>query len=176
MPSDLEQNWVGFVGPGVTARGVDATTWADETDVRPTLMALLGLHDDYVSDGRVLVEDVSRSLLPGTYANGARYGQLVKLENAYKQVNADVGVFGIATLRASTKALESASPGDTTYRSIERQIGQLGNERDALAAHISQALYELEFDHQAISADLTRAWTNQANALIVQAPELGVGE
>jgi hypothetical protein len=79
---EINTNWVAFMGPGVTARGVDATTWVDETDVRPTLMALLGLHDDYVSDGRVLVEDVSRSLLPSAYANGARYGELVKLERS----------------------------------------------------------------------------------------------
>jgi hypothetical protein len=37
------------------------------------------------------------------------------------------------------------------------QITQLGSERDALAAQISQALFDLEFDHQAISTDLTRA-------------------
>ena len=140
------------------------------------MMALLGLHDDYVSDGRVLLEDVSRSLLPAAYANGARFGQLVKLENAYKQLNADVGVFAIATLRASTRALESTSPGDATYRSIERQLARLGSERDALAGQISQALYDLEFDHRVISTGATWTWTNQANALIVQASELGVGE
>jgi hypothetical protein len=39
---------------------------ADDTDIRPTMMALLGLHDDHVSDGRVLLEDVSRSPPPST--------------------------------------------------------------------------------------------------------------
>ena len=74
-----------FVGPGVTARGVDSTTWADETDVRPTMMALLGLHDDYVSDGRVLLEDVSRAFLPPSTAMAGRYA---KLRRARERVQA----------------------------------------------------------------------------------------
>jgi hypothetical protein len=37
----------------VTARGVDSSTFADETDMRPTILALTGLEDDYQSDGRV---------------------------------------------------------------------------------------------------------------------------
>ena len=57
----------------------------------------------------------------------------VALESAYKQLNADVGVFGLATLQASTKALESTSPGDATYRSIEGALASWASERDALA-------------------------------------------
>ena len=166
---EINTNWLGLVGPGVTARGVDAKTWADETDVRPTMMALLGLHDDYVSDGRVLVGDVSRALLPGAYSSGKQFGQLLELENAYKRVNADVGAFAVATLTASTLALESRSHGDEVYRAIERGIARLGSERDALAARISEALYDLEFEHQAIASDAAQQWTNQANALIAQA-------
>jgi hypothetical protein len=169
---EINTNWVAFVGPGVTARGVDSTTWADETDVRPTIMALLGLHDDYVSDGRVLISDVSRALLPATYANAAKFTQLLDMENAYKQVNADVGAFGLSTLAASTKALESTSAGDVVYRTIEHDIARLGNERDALAAKISQALYGLEFQQQPIASALLQSWTNQANSLIKQAEEL----
>ena len=93
------------------------------------MMALLGLHDDYVSDGRVLLEDVSRAVLPAAYRNAAKFAQLVALESAYKQVNADVGVFGLATLQASTRALESTSAGDAVYRSIERALTKLGSER-----------------------------------------------
>jgi hypothetical protein len=168
----INTNWVGFVGPGVTARGVDARTWADETDVRPTMMALLGLHDDYVSDGRVLVGDVSRALLPGAYSRADKFAQLVQLENAYKQVNADVGAFAVATLKASTRALESSSHGDEIYRAIEHRIASLGGQRDALAARISEALYDLEFEHQPIASDAAQRWINQANALIAQASAL----
>ncbi|MFZ2034771.1 MAG: hypothetical protein WAW53_13520 [Candidatus Dormiibacterota bacterium] len=168
---EINTNWVAFAGPGVTARGVDSTTWADETDVRPTMMALLGLHDDYVSDGRVLLEDVSHAFLPAADRSGRAYAQLVALESAYKQLNADVGVFGIATLQASTKALESSSSGDATYRSIEQALTQLGAQRDALASRISEALNDLEFGGQSIASGAARSWTNQANALMVQASE-----
>jgi hypothetical protein len=170
----INDNWAAFVGPGVTS-GVDSTTWADETDVRPTIMALLGLHDDYVSDGRVLLQDVSRAVLPGAYSKAARFAQLVALENAYKQVNADVGAFGLATLQASTRALESTSAHDAVYHSIERALTKLGSERVALAARISQALYDLEFEGQVIPSGTARTWTHQANSLIAQASELGGG-
>jgi hypothetical protein len=173
---DINNNWAALAGPGITARGVDSTTWADETDLRPTLMALLGLHDDYVSDGRVLLEDVSHEVLSSTRNNGEQYQHLLDLEHAYKQLNADVGVFGIATLRASTKALESTSPGDATYSKLESQLAALGGQRDALAAKIAAALDGVEFGHDLINSDDIRSWTNQANALMVQAAQLGVAE
>jgi hypothetical protein len=171
---DINNNWAGLAGPGITARGVDSSTWADETDVRPTLMALLGLHDDYVSDGRVLVEDVTHSLLPSAYQDSQRYNQLLNLEDAYKQLNADVGSFGVATLRASTRALESTSSGDGTYSNLESQIASLGGRRDALAAQITAALDSLEFGQHPISSTDSQAWTNQANALIAQAAQIGM--
>ncbi|HWD56417.1 MAG TPA: hypothetical protein VG346_14925 [Acidimicrobiales bacterium] len=31
-------------------------TWVDETDIRPMLMYLTGLRDDYEHDGRVIIE------------------------------------------------------------------------------------------------------------------------
>ena len=51
--------WVGCVGPGVKNNG-DDTDWTDHTDVRPTMLCLLGLTDDYVHDGRVLIEAAQR--------------------------------------------------------------------------------------------------------------------
>ena len=81
-----------MVGPGVAHKGVDGLgpangpssadganaspqlvtatdaknpgAWADHTDIRPTIMALVGLKDDYVDDGRVLTEDLDG--LPGS--------------------------------------------------------------------------------------------------------------
>ncbi len=52
--SEIGNTWVGFVGPGVANTGVDATTWTDHTNVRPTILALTGLQDDYTDDGHVL--------------------------------------------------------------------------------------------------------------------------
>jgi hypothetical protein len=77
--AEINTNWVGFVGPGVKHLGLDGSgpaegpnsagpnsgqitvvqshtigTWVDETDIRPTMMYLTGLHDDYLQDGRVI--------------------------------------------------------------------------------------------------------------------------
>ena len=75
---DIAITWSAFVGPNVRAGGVDGRsagngpsvvdpnatktvpqlsgqgTWADETDIRPTLLSLVGLRDDYRPDGRVI--------------------------------------------------------------------------------------------------------------------------
>ena len=76
---EIDTTWLGLAGPGVKKVGLDGPapsagpnssgsaanghttvpqvsqhgTWVDHTDVRPTLLALAGLKDDYVTDGRV---------------------------------------------------------------------------------------------------------------------------
>jgi hypothetical protein len=35
-------------------------TWTDETDIRPTIMYLTGLRDDYIEDGRVITQILSQ--------------------------------------------------------------------------------------------------------------------
>ncbi|MBV8194119.1 MAG: hypothetical protein JOY80_01180, partial [Candidatus Dormibacteraeota bacterium] len=51
---EIVTSWLGLVGPGVQNLGLDDQTWATHADTRPTILALTGLHDDYVSEGRVL--------------------------------------------------------------------------------------------------------------------------
>ena len=168
--NDINNNWAAFVGPGVTARGVDATTWADETDIRPTILSLVGLHDDYTSDGRVLVEDVTHSVLADSFNDQKRYEDLVSLETAYKQLNADVGTFARATLQASTTALSSTS--STTYTTIEDKLTQLDGQRDALAAQIETLLNGVEFDRENLDMHQAEALTAEANQLIADAQAL----
>ena len=48
---EIGNTWVGMVGPGIQRNGVDSTTWTDHTNLRPTILALTGLKDDYVDDG-----------------------------------------------------------------------------------------------------------------------------
>lgn len=167
---EINTNWVALAGPGITARGVDSTTWADETDVRPTLMALLGLSDDYTSDGRVLVTDVTRAVLPDSFNDGKRYQDLLDLEDAYKQLNADVGAFGLATLSASTTALSSMS--STTYTTIESELTQLDGQRETLAGQIESVLNGVEFGHENLDMHGAEALTARANQLIANAEAL----
>jgi hypothetical protein len=113
------------------------------------MLQLLGLHDDYTSDGRVLVEDMADSALPPALQSGgpgrAAYIQQAQL---YKQLNAPLGAFGLATLRISTQALESNSPGDGAYNGLEQLLVALGQSRDATTGALLQQL-DSAFEQQA---------------------------
>jgi hypothetical protein len=65
---DVAQTFLGMVGPGVlqgATRTDDGSgiAFSDHTDIRPTIMALVGLQDDYVHDGRVLFEVINPTAL-----------------------------------------------------------------------------------------------------------------
>jgi hypothetical protein len=49
---EIATTWQGWVGPGIRSLGETGRVWTDHTDARLTLLALLGLHDDYSDDGR----------------------------------------------------------------------------------------------------------------------------
>ncbi len=104
---DINRTWLGLVGPGVPHRGLDATTWADHADIRPTTLALLGLRDDYEHDGRALIEELSPTAVPASL--NANRAVLLQLSKVFKQLDACVGSFGLDTLTASTTALKSGS-------------------------------------------------------------------
>jgi hypothetical protein len=163
---DINTTWLGLVGPGVKARGVDSTTWSDHTDVRPTMLSLLGLRDDYRSDGRVLIEDLTA--VPPAMADS--YPTVATLSWVYKQLNAAVGSFGLDTLKASTKALNSGSAtDDTSYADIENQIADLGGQRDQLATQMIEILDSAAFSWTPV--DQRHAWQliSQGTALLGQA-------
>src|SRR5207302_894504 len=102
---EIVTTWLGMVGPGVRDDGVDGKTWSDHTDIRPTILLLAGLKDDYGHDGRVLSEALTGAALPPSVTgNGNIFQQLAQ---SYKQINASVGQFGLGTLRISNSALIS---------------------------------------------------------------------
>ena len=167
---EINTNWVGFAGPGVAANGLDGSgaaqgpssagpnsgqgtipasgtsgTWTDETDIRPTLMYLTGLKDDYEHDGRVITE-----LL--TNPRGELHSpQVSALGACYKQLNSSVGEFGTATLQADTAAIESTSSGDGTYSATSAKLAQLDQSRDRLAQQIKDQLEGAAFNGDAIT-------------------------
>jgi hypothetical protein len=168
---DITTTWLGMVGPGVKNVGRDDSVWSDHTDIRPTMLTLLGLKDDYVSDGRVLIEPLYSWAVPQELR--AHQATLLQLGAVYKQLNAPVGSFGLDTLAASTKALESgSSTDDSTYTQIEGQIGTLTSQRDALAAKIRSALNDAAFNGQALDQQQAKSWISQAQSLIDQAHAL----
>ncbi|HEX9356991.1 MAG TPA: hypothetical protein VF933_24645 [Streptosporangiaceae bacterium] len=162
--AEIDTNWLGIAGPGVAHLGLDGSaadagpssagadsgqvtvpgsgttgTWMDLTDVRPTLMYLTGLKDDYEHDGRVVTQLLTRPTqalaAPGVSTLGA----------CYKQLNSSVGEFGTATLQASTSAVESTSAGDATYIHTNQALTTLEKVRDALAGKIKGELEAAAF-------------------------------
>ena len=162
--AEIDTNWLGIAGPGVAHLGLDGSaadagpssagansgqvtvpgsgttgTWMDLTDVRPTLMYLTGLKDDYEHDGRVVTQLLTRPnqalAAPGVSTLGA----------CYKQLNSSVGEFGTATLQASTNAVESTSAGDATYIHTNQALTALEKVRDALAGKIKGELEAAAF-------------------------------
>ena len=167
---EIVTTWLGLVGPGIDTIGVDSTTWSDHTDIRPTLMVLLGLKDDYSHDGRALTEEFSGWARPAATKKADGY---VKVAQTYKQLDAAVGEFGLATLAASTRAIESGnSVDDSTYTSLENQLGSLITQRNALAAQMIGVLEGAEFDGKPISESQAQSLVSQGQALIAEAQSL----
>ena len=140
---EIATTWVGYVGPGVRNTG-DYEGWTDHTDVRPTMLTMLGLKDDYETDGRAVVQPLF-----------------------------DWAVRNEETLTASTRALASGSAADdSTYTSIQGQIASLTSQRDALVAQIRSGLNAAQFDGKALNEQQAKAWISQAQSLIDQATAL----
>jgi hypothetical protein len=161
--AEVNTNYVGFVGPGVRHLGLDGSgpaagpnsagpssgqsvvmddhlkgPWVDETDIEPTEMYLLGLHTDYIQDGRVITQIVA-------HPNRALRGRdVTQLGECYKQLNSSVGEFGGDTLIASTSAIESSTPGDSEFARVNAALSGLEKVRDALAIKIKDELYAAE--------------------------------
>jgi len=165
---EIATNWLGLVGPGVKKLGIDSATWTDHTNVRATTLVLAGLKDDYVNDGRALIEAIETKALPQSLI--AHRATLLRLVNAYAQVNAAFGQFGMDLLTASTKAVKSTN--ETRYESMETSIGDLTMQRDNLAEQIKVALNAAAFDGKALNEQQAKGWIVQAQSLIDQAHTL----
>jgi hypothetical protein len=167
---EINNTWLGLVGPGVAVNHLDGSdasagpnsaghansgsttdtqvansgTWADHTDIRPTILAITGLKDDYTDDGRVLAEDLT--FAPGQTGST----NFLPLAQCYKQLNSSVGQFGTDVIVGDTAALQSGSPSsDRQYQTYLGNLQQLGASRDRLAAGIKQALFDAEFNNTA---------------------------
>ena len=153
--------YLALAGPGVKNKGLTDSVWSDHTDIRPTLLSLVRLRDDYQSQGRVLAEDLERWALPdGVEDSGDEF---VELARAYKRINAPVGELGLATLKISTAALVGDG---TTYNDLENRLQFITAVRDNLAAKMLDRLTDAEFRGKRISGREERALVLQANALV----------
>ena len=192
--AEINTNWVGFVGPGVAKLGLDGSaanagpsssgpnsgnvtvpqsgttgTWVDETDIRPTLMYLTGLRDDYIEDGRVITQ-----ILSGPAGGGLSSPGLQDLRACYKQLNSSVGELGTATLEASTNAIESTSPSDATYLQTDADLALVDKARDHLANHVKDELFGAEFGDQHVPGGLAATQTAACWSIIEYADHLAI--
>jgi hypothetical protein len=148
---EIARTFIGIVGPGVRNLGVTEPHdfFTDHVDLRPTIMTLLGLKDDYQHDGRVILELLDRNVLPSSLH--AHTDTLLQLGQVYKQIDAPFGELSESTLKVSTFALQSNSNGDVTYTNLENQIASWTALRDALTGQIKSMLEAAEFSGQAIN-------------------------
>ena len=143
---EIATTWAGFVGPGVRRLGQTGATWTDHTDLRPTMLTLLGLHDDYVLDGRAITEILDPRAMPWSLRAGSG---LVRLLGAvYKQINAPFGLVGLAGIDVSTAAL---SGDDATYAALESALSDLTADRDAVASEMRAVLHAATFAGQRLN-------------------------
>ncbi len=163
----IANTWVGFVGPGISTNGIDNETWTDHVNVRPTMLSLLGLKDDYGHDGRVLIEALDKQAIPKELNEHKK--TTLELGATYEQLNAPFGQFAMDTLTASTRAIRSD---DTVYNAIETSIMSLTDQRDALASKIKAAFNGAAFDGQQIKEKDAKDWIAQAQSLLSQAAVL----
>jgi hypothetical protein len=164
---EIATTWIGYVGPGVRNLG-DTNTWTDHADVRPTMLSLLGLSDDYSHDGVVVPNYLEDWAVPQSLR--AHRAALLLLDTAYKQLDAPFGLFGTDILKASTAALKSGSDtSDSKYTSLESRISTLTAQRDDLAAQIQSVLDAAEFGGQALNERQAVSLSLQAGALLVRA-------
>jgi hypothetical protein len=126
---EINTTWLGVVGPGARHLGVTNKLWTDHSDIRPTLLSLAGLKDDYAHQGRPITEIMS----------GEDSG-MSKLAFAYKQINAPVGQLSLDSVKFATKATLSNSTGDKTYINADATIATWTAERNALAAKMIKLL------------------------------------
>lgn len=144
----ITRTWFGMVGPGVAKQGRFDGVFSDHTDLRPTVMAVLGLKDDYIHDGRVLVENLDPHVLPDSLRDSLF--TYTALAQAYKQINATKGPLGVNSLVAANQAITS---NDATYHRFLTQIGAVTTERDALANQMIVLLNGAAFGNQPIRFD-----------------------
>ncbi|HEY3531445.1 MAG TPA: hypothetical protein VGK78_20040 [Nocardioides sp.] len=185
---NIDITWAGIAGPGVAVNGVDGPvptegneshdpnstktvpeasregTWVEEADLRPTLLHLVGLTDDYQTDGQVItpaLTDASSSL-----------EKVAELGALYQQINSSVGEFATDTLIADSKALASGSTSDdSTYTTEQEALQTMADHRDRVAALMKATLSRAAMGIAPGRGEL-RSEMVQGRALLRQAAEL----
>jgi hypothetical protein len=164
---DITRTWVAMVGPGVKPLGRHDAVFSDHTDVRPTVMALVGLTDDYVHDGRVVAEFMHEEALPPGIRKSRE--NFVELAQVFKQLNAPKGELGRASLVWSNRSVTAT---DKIYARYLKRIGDITGDRDQLASRIKTVLNNAGFHDQPVDEEAEDGLGHRARAMIDQVKDL----
>ena len=159
--NQITKTWLGVVGPGVLELGRFGEIFTDHTDIRPTILRLAGLADDYAHDGRVLFEALGDEAVPASLRDYR--DTLSALAEAYKQINAPRGALGVRTLTGiSTTALKD----DATYASLEARLDSITKRRNQIAGEMIEMLEAAAFDYRPIDRAAAARLIDQAYDLL----------
>jgi hypothetical protein len=174
LAPEINRTWLGIAGPGVRHLG-RTSVWASHADIRPTIMLVTGLRDDYTSEGRPLFELLTDRALPASLRS--ERDDLLRLAQVFEQIDAPVGALNLDGVRASTRAIASGSAAnDARYAAVERAIGDLTARRDAVAARITAVLTGAAFGHRSAGEHEVAALADQGRDLLAQAADLAGSE
>jgi arylsulfatase A-like enzyme len=163
----ITRTWVAMVGPGVKPLGRDDEVFTDHADVRPTIMALLGLKDDYVHEGRVVAEWMLDHALPDGIGDARE--NFIELAQLFKQLDAPKGELGRASLVWSNRSVTAA---DKVYADYLKRIGDITEDRNELASQIKTVLNNAEFHNQPVDEGAEHDLGRRAKSLIDEVKEL----
>ncbi len=167
---EIARTWVGYVGPDVQNLGQTSAVWTDHTDVRPTMLAALGLKDDYADDGDVTAQFLTSAALPAEIQSHTQSYQ--DLQGALKQLNAPFGQFGHDAEVVSTTAV--ATTRDSVYAAYDQQLDNCATQRDAVAGEIQSILNSAAFNSGSIDDTLAKSLVGRADSLIDQMHQLSL--
>jgi hypothetical protein len=168
--TDITRTWAAMVGPGVQQLGRNDEVFSDHADLRPTIMALVGLQDDYVHEGRVIAEWMHEHALPQGIR--ARRDNFIDLAEVFKQLDAPLGDLGRASLVWSNRSVVGT---DKIYAGYLKRIEEITEERNELAGRIKTVLNNAEFHNQPVDEGAEEL-AHRAKAVIDEVKDLAERE
>lgn len=158
---DISLSWFGLVGPGVRKLGIDNAVFTDHADIRPTMLALLGLADDYDHDGRVIAEFLEPSALPTQIQSNLQI--FSTLGTVLKQIDAPLGAVATNGLALSTGRIGYA---DSAYSYSSSAMEAMVIARNLLAKQIKAQLEGAAFANAPLNVSRAVSLVDSAQALI----------
>jgi hypothetical protein len=128
------------------------------------MLALLGLEDDYLPDGRVIVEQLDPGALPEQIQETLDDYQALAV--AYKQLNAPFGELSMASIKYSTARIQTENA--AVCNSYLEKMEDFAARRDALVAEIKEVLEGAAFGDARIKHGTAASLAGRAKRMVSQ--------